>query len=749
MADVPLYAHTPGPSGIWHLLGEHLQAVAELAEERAAAFGAADLAWWAGILHDAGKASEQFQAYLRLCHQQPDRKHPTVDHKGAGFLRALTVCEPLALLIQGHHGGLNDAKTIGEKSKDHASRRKELIDALTRFDQIDLGIIGRAAPNLARYDEWSPRSLEFLLRMLFSALVDADHFDTERHRNPHDNAQRGRAPAISDLWRQFEVQQQRFTASISPEAAQSDVNRIRAEVYDACLAAAERVPGFFRLTVPTGGGKTRSGLGFALKQADRRQLRRVIIASPYLTITDQTARIVGEIFPDDRALLEHHSAAGQPEDDENGTQDERESWRRLAAQDWDAPIVVTTMVQLFESLLGRKTTVCRKLHRIAKSVIILDEAQTIPPALRGPIYDVLHELVTNYGVSVVLCTATQPALDTLPEGIEPVEIAPDPPRLFRMLERVSYSWPQPGEPKWSWERTADEMRTEEQCLAIVNTVANAQALFSELGDDNGHFHLSSRMCGAHRRDVFDLVRARLTEGQACRLVSTQVVEAGVDLDFPLLLRALGPLDRIVQAAGRCNREGAMLDKGRVVVFDPEEGGIPPGTYRTGADTTKVMRSTLLDEQELDLNDPATFASYFTKLNRAVDPDGPRVQPERAKRNFETVAADFHLIDQDQASVVVRYRGMNSDLARDGEAPVDGLIRDIKIAVAARNSKWLRSLIRRAQPFLVNLRKRPLKHLADLGFAEPMTDDLWLWLPQYDNRLGLIEGRLDQTILFSD
>jgi len=737
-----LYAHTPNDDGQWHALADHLENVATLAAGHAAAFGSADAAWWAGILHDAGKASVAFQDYLRLCFEQPNRKHTTVDHKGAGFLRALEILQPLAIPIQGHHGGLNDAQTIGTKVKEHRDRAALLQEALTRFDGLGLIAPDWPKPMIPEFARRNELALEFWVRMLFSALVDADHFDTERHKNPDASARRGSDIQMSDLWEQFERNQQAFIEQLSPEQVALPVNRVRADVYRACLAAAAHQPGFFRLTVPTGGGKTRSGLAFALKHAELHGLRRVILAVPYLTITDQTARIVRSIFPGDRVLLEHHSAAGSGgNDSDDGPQDEQELWRRSTAQDWDAPIIVTTMVQLFESLLGRKTGVCRKLHRIAGSVIVLDEAQTIPITLREPIYDVLRELVEYYGVSVVLCTATQPARSWLPAEVDPVEIVPDPARHFRTLQRVDYSWPETDDPAWSWDETAEVLRERPQTLVIVNTVADAASLFEALGDDDGHFHLSSRMCGAHRRDVVDTIRARLADGLPCRVVSTQVVEAGVDLDFPLLLRAMGPLDRIVQAAGRCNREGKLPGKGQVMVFRPAEGGMPPGAYRTGTDTTQLLREMV--EDQFDLDDPAIFDRYFTMLARVTAADAPEIQQDRARLNYETVANNFHLIDdQDQVSVLARYRGLDWDPYDGAESRVDGLVTEIEQAVTARNSAWLRGLLRKAQPYLVNVRRRILRDYERNGDVRPLTEDLWLWLPQYDASLGLVSGRLD-------
>ena len=743
-----LYAHTPNDAGDWHALDCHLREVADLAADHASVFGSAEAAWWAGILHDAGKASEEFQRYLRQCAAEPNRKHQTTDHKGAGFLRALEVLKELAIPIQGHHGGLLDLERMAVKAKEHQRAERVLQKSLARFDALELDLDGRAHPSVPDFAARDKHALEFWLRMLFSALVDADHFDTERHWHPQMAAQRGSPAEMSALWEQFRRNQQAFVAQLSPEQQATAVNRVRAEVYDACLAAAARPPGFFRLTVPTGGGKTRSGLAFALKHAELHGLRRVIVAVPYLTITDQTARIVRSIFPEDRVLLEHHSAAGGGDDDEEGAQDEQALWRRLTAQDWDAPIIVTTMVQLFESLLARKTGVCRKLHRIAGSVIVLDEAQTLPLTLREPIYDVLRELVAQYGVTVVLCTATQPALDWLPAGVAPIEIVPEPARHFRALQRVEYSWPEPGADPWRWEDAADAMRSSPQALAIVNTVADAAALFGALGADDGHFHLSSRMCGAHRRDVVDVVRARLAAGLPCRLVSTQVVEAGVDLDFPLLLRAIGPLDRIVQAAGRCNREGKLPNKGQVVIFDPAEGSMPPGPYRIGKEETELFRE--MEGSAFDLNDPAVFDRYFRRLGRVVLGDAPSIQRERERRNFETVAEKFRLIDDaDQVSVLVRYRGLDWDPLDGGTARVDGLLAEIETAIATRNSPWLRGLLRRAQPFLVDVRRWTLAEFERNHDVRQLTDDLWLWEPACDTRLGLVSGRLDVLQLVVD
>ncbi|MFW6206810.1 MAG: CRISPR-associated helicase Cas3', partial [Gemmatimonadota bacterium] len=308
--------------------------------------------------------------------------------------------------------------------------------------------------------------------------------------------------------------------------------------------------------MPTGGGKTLSGMGFALRHALVHGFERVIVAIPYTSIIEQTADTYRGVFGD--GVLEHHSAVASEAHEDADPVSWHQLWRRLAAENWDARIVVTTTVQLFESVFANRPAPCRKLHNLVGSVLILDEAQTLPSHHLAPILAALSELTAHYRMSVVFCTATQPAVSAQPyaQVFEAArEIVPAPGTYFAALRRVTYEVPASSE-RWSWQRVADEMRRSDQCLAVVNTKADALALLEVL-DAPEVLHLSTNLCGAHRREVLADVRERLQSGRPCRLVSTQVVEAGVDLDFPLVLRAVGPLDRIVQAAGRCNREGSL------------------------------------------------------------------------------------------------------------------------------------------------------------------------------------------------
>ena len=565
-----MYAHSENSEGRWHPLQEHLQTVARLAADLAKKFQGESWGYVAGLLHDLGKSQPGFQAYLEDCQNHPGKMIRGPDHSSAGaVLAAQQYWEGLAFLLAGHHGGLPDPtnlkQRLGEKSNDPI-----IQDVLRQAGRIMSLPECPPLPPLK-----SPTQAELFLRFLFSALVDADYLDTEAHFDPGKSWLRYRSFDLALLAESFWKEQAKLSGhDLSP------VNLARHDIYQACLAAAEFRPGLFRLTVPTGGGKTLSGMAFALRHALKYQKHRIIVAIPYTSIIDQTAQVYRRIFGDEN-ILEHHSAVTPREDEDHFVQ---QQWTRLAAENWDAPFVVTTTVQLFESLFANRPAACRKLHNLAQSIIILDEVQTLPTGLLAPILEVVQQLVDHYGVTVVLSTATQPSLvdsgSPYLKGLcgEIREIVPDPARYFQALKRVSYDCP--GE-TWSWERAAQEMAAEPQCLTVVNTKKDALALLDALNDPEA-LHLSTLLCMDHRRQVMKEIKKRLDPKRPmpCRVVATQVVEAGVDLDFPVVLRAMGPLDRIVQAAGRCNREGG-LSQGRVIIFQPAEGRVPPGDYRAG------------------------------------------------------------------------------------------------------------------------------------------------------------------------
>ena len=711
------FAHSQNSHGQWQDLIEHLTNVAKVASQFVENFCASDLAKWVGLWHDIGKFHPAFQSYLT---NPVTSRGP--DHKGAGALLALKYSEPLAFLVAGHHGGLQDLDALKAwlREKKSISVTAEAL-ALAR---AALPSIEPESPLF--FPSWasSKTDTEFFLRMLFSALTDADFLDTERHFAPDRFAMRSRGSgsSIGDLLTRFERNQATLTGK------QHDrVNRIRHEVYQACLKAAELPPGFFRLTVPTGGGKTRSSLAFALRHSLQHGMQRVIIGIPYTSIIEQTASVFRKVLGK-RAVLEHHSAVTQ-DDPENPTPEEVQ--QRLASENWDAPVVVTTTVQLFESLFANKPSRCRKLHNIARSVLILDEVQTLPTHLLQPVLDVLRQLVAHYGVSVVLCTATQPALQESAylRGLPDVrEIVPEPSRFFAELKRVRYEWAKGGA-KVTWQEVADEIRKERQALAVVNTKADALALLDIL-DDPEALHLSTLMCGGHRRDALNEIRARLENGAPCRLVSTQVVEAGVDLDFPLVLRALGPLDRIVQAAGRCNREGKLAGLGRVVVFEPEQARLPNGPYRTG---TAVAAMQLL-QPGFDFDDPQAYERYFQLLYQAVELDTKNIQELRNDFCFEEVSRRFRMIEEDTVPVIVRYQGPKGDNRK-----VDLMIDQIR----QRPESLTRDLFRQLQPYLVSMRRYEALRSGSLCELRP---GLYEWTGTYHPVRGVSSANPDPGAL---
>jgi len=402
-------------------------------------------------------------------------------------------------------------------------------------------------------------------------------------------------------------------------------------------------PGLYALTAPTGAGKTRALLAFALQHALANGLERVIVALPYTSIIDQTADVYRQILGNN-VVLEHHSALEV--DDLSETALER---HRLLSENWDAPLIVTTFVQLFESLFSNLPSRCRKVHRLARSVIVLDEAQTIPIELLEPTVHALQQLIDDYGATVLLSTATQPALGQIQFAKSPVQVVANPAQHFQTLKRVNYHVDLTPR-NYDW--LADEIAAREQVMVVLNTRKDALATIDALRQRHPNvmpsvFHLSTLLCPAHRREVLAEVKRRLEHREPCRLVATQVVEAGVDLDFPVVMRAVGPLDRIVQAAGRCNREG-RLTRGEVIVFELAQGSTPRGAYRTGTDEARIT----LQQPNADLHHPNTYTDYFARLYGDVSLDREGIQQAREGFQFETVAQKYRLIRDDTYPVIV-------------------------------------------------------------------------------------------------
>lgn len=677
-------AHSGG-----HLLADHLSAVAGMAAGFSQAFDAVTAtqrwAYLAGLWHDLGKYRAGFQRYL----QQSDNLDAHIEgkvggrektHSAAGALWSMQALEKthgangklaarvLAYMIAGHHAGLDDWDGGLKERLAQADCQTELQEALTAQPPASILELGDFTPDL-RQIPGGAAGFALWVRLLFSCLVDADFLDTEAHFDAGKPARRDGFPTLDQMRAALDEHMIAKAASATP----STVNTLRADILRQCHDKAALVAGFFSLTVPTGGGKTLSSLAFALNHAQTHGKRRVIYAIPYTSIIEQTADVFRDVFKalGDEVLIEHHSQADAADRDETARS-------RLACENWDAPLVVTTNVQLFESLFAAKTSRCRKLHNIVGSIIVLDEAQQLPPEFLQPILDALNLLVKHYGVTVVLCTATQPALNTTDyfdasnnlRGLEQVrEIIDNPDALFDALKRVDVALPQDWNTPTPWADIATQLAEEDCVLAIVSTRKAARELQRLLPSDT--LHLSALMCGAHRKMVIDHIKARLktkrdgNDLQPLRVVSTQLVEAGVDIDFPVVYRALAGLDSIAQAAGRCNREGRLGGKGRVVVFVPPEPP-PLGHLRKGA---QACISTLHGQQ----TDPlarALFATYFRQFYSTVDLDSKeivaklKVESKTLSVQFRSAADAFRLIDdEDSASVIVRYADHRDEIEK--------------------------------------------------------------------------------------
>ncbi len=724
-------AHTRNDQGEWHMLFDHLTGVANKASQNTEYFGLQTQAFWIGLWHDLGKANPEFQAYLRAADQNlPTRSVPHA-FGGAAIIYAVLwgqeqsdSWKDIALPIAGHHAGLHDAGTLAQKLDAYISDHNIVLQKLSQFAQA------LTPPNRWNIPILTKHEREFFIRMTFSALVDADYLDTESHFDAHRTQLRGGTSGIDKLWRRFEASQQKLLANaVSIKDANQDLMAVRKEIYEACISAAQTTPGFFRLTVPTGGGKTRSGLAFALQHIlancppppNRPRLRRVIVAIPYTSIIDQTVREYRRILGHD-AVLEHHS---QVPISESESQTQEQVRLRLATENWDAPVIVTTNVQLFESLFSNRTGAVRKLHNIAGSVIILDEAQTLPVGMLKPALDVLQTLVKQYNVSVVLSSATQPAFHGI-SGIVPTDIIPKSrfDEHFKKLARVDYT---KRSEKLSWAEIAVELRNapSKQIMVVLNSRKDALQLLDELRATSHLFHLSTLLCGWHRKAMLRLIRRRLRYGLPTLLVSTQVVEAGVDIDFPEVWRALGPLDRIVQAAGRCNREGRIA-KGRVVIFEPSEGHMPKGEYQAGFGLADFLLDPNQNAPE-KLHDPALHEEYFNRLYAERNLDEHDVQPYRETLNFPETAKRFRLISGDTVLVVVEY--------------AQGRRRLAEWTIRPSRTTW-----RRLQPYTVSLQRYEADRLLQESWLEPLSEGLYRWIGKYDRIRGLAEAKYDPADL---
>lgn len=705
------YAHTleNAAPDAWQTLEDHSEKVAVQAAFFSKSFGASEWGRAIGLLHDIGKHSSEFQRRLT----GEDKR--AADHKGAGarlfedlqsgFGRIGAYC------VAGHHSGLPDfyGTKNGRSLGAIVSEAKPLPAGVA--NPLD-GMPEPEFPFVLRH----PFQVSFFARMLFSALVDADYLDTEAFMDAEKNSWRLAGPPLEEL-----------AAALNRRLAAFDkpgrINGLRAEILAHCRGKAGLDPGLFTLTVPTGGGKTLTSMAFALDHALRHGKRRIVYVVPYTSIIEQNAQVFGEIFPP-HSVIEHHSTfdARLRFREDGGDASPAARRHRLACENWDSPVVVTTNVQFFESLFAAKPSRCRKLHNLADSVIILDEAQMLPVEFMNPCLRALEELADHYGSSVVLCTATQPALrrEDFVCGLAGLgdhrELAPDPQLMHQAFRRTELH--DLGDK--SLQDVADMVRERNQVLCIVNTRSRAAELFELVRDEPGARHLSAVMCPAHRSGRLAEIRRMLADGQPCRVVSTQLVEAGVDVSFPEVIREIAGLDSITQAAGRCNREGEREALAPVSVFNPVEG-LPRVFNGPARHTESVLRS------GKDPFSPEAITQFF-KLHYWLKQDVldkrqilDDLSDVNGEWSFREAASKFRLIDNPMVPIIIPYNARAAELA-------DSL----------RYVEHHGGILRKLQQYTVQIYEKQFVALDRAGAVEMIADAYAVLcrMEYYDEMLGL-------------
>lgn len=679
------------------LLKEHLTGVSKIAQEFAVPFDGGRHAARTAVLHDAGKYSLAGQRRMN------DPEHTAkVDHATAGAKIALEQCRDAygASAIAGHHAGISNLgnRMSGEGSGTLYGRVKK---DLSGINDAAAFWTENTVENNSRIivPEWLLKerllfSHLFYTRMLFSCLVDADFLDTEKfmHQNECVEELRGQYSSLDEL------EQYLDKALVAlKDKPRNDINDKRGIILNDCINAAKGEPGLYSLTVPTGGGKTISSLAFAMKHARKNHMKRIIYVIPYTSIIEQNAKVFCSILGDEN-VIEHHSGVQAEEtksaqDAEKDDMEGNEILRKklLATENWDAPMIVTTSVQFFDSLFSNKPSKCRKLHNIADSVIIFDEAQMIPLAYLKPCVCAIAELVRHYHVTAVLCTATQPSLNKMfsnyDHDLTVHEICNNVDELQIFFRRVHFE----DKGKLAVDSVAGAMSQQNQVLCIVNTKKSAQEIFNKLPP--GSYHLSTWMTPDHRTEVLKVIRDKLDKGQTCRVVSTSLMEAGVDVDFPQVWREKAGLDSILQAAGRCNREGKhTAEESKVVLFTMECG--VPKSIQSNLTATEIAL-----ENGAYPDESSTIETYFNQLYRMNGEKGLDVKNimDLCKTYaFESIAKSFHLIDSDTYTIYIPNEQNASDLE------------------LLKTGKYSRALMRRLGRSAVNVYKWDFEKLFTTG-----------------------------------
>ena len=704
-------------------LEAHSRNVAELASQFAAEFGCGDIARVMGLLHDKGKEQAEWQKYIQgVTGYSKECAHvkqgPNHSYIGACLAQkqypqlAPLIAQPIA----GHHRGLYDYCDYIEETKSDIPKDVSVDEPVPcAFPKLT---------NLGQYD------LHHIIRMLFSCLVDADSLDTEAFMNPEQSKLRGYHTSMVDLLGKLE----RHLKTLREKSDENEVNRIRNYVQEQCIRESGGEVGFYSLTVPTGGGKTLASVLWALHHAVKNHLQRIIIAIPYTSIIVQTAATLKSIFGEEN-VLEHHSNVSYESDCEKDENDEDDLalQMKLATENWDYPIIVTTNVQFFESLFSNRRSDCRKLHNIVKSVVILDEVQTLPLGFYKPIVHSLDTLKRIFGTSFLFTTASQPILSGRIEGSYPKagfdalanvhEIIPADARLHDKLRRVKLEFMEGAK---SYGEIANALSKHHRVLCIVNTRKDAKEIYERLPDEGIRLHLSRMMCPAHVSATIQHIKQTLENDgdEPIRVVATQLIEAGVDIDFPVVFRQEAGLDSILQAAGRCNREGTRGLCTTYVFNMGKEHPLPPGFI------TQTNNARLNMGKDHDWFAPEAMTSYFKQLHSRIDNfDNKQIQEllYKPECEFEEAAHQFHLIDDKTTTVFINWNGsIDLYLQLISQGPSYSLMKKLaqySISIRERDFKTLNSIGAIEEPFEnIYTITNPNFYKADTGFT---IDNQWL------------------------
>lgn len=696
-----LYSHIAKPDDLhaeWRCQStdEHNEGVARLTSSFAQAFGLDEIGYLMGLLHDKGKEQREWQKYLQgVTGYNKEYAHvksgPNHSYVGAVIAKKQypQIAPLIAQPIAGHHRGLYDYCDFIEETK------REVPNDVTMDKTIPYQMPQLSHPK--------PFDLHHLIRMLFSCLVDADSLDTESFMNPDQAKLRGSETTMQELL----VKLEDYLRGLKAVAPNTKVNRIRNYVQEQCIVESQGEGGFYSLTVPTGGGKTLSSVLWALHHAVKNNLQRIIIAIPYTSIIVQTATILKGIFGEEN-VLEHHSSVTP----ENVKSKELRERLQLATENWDYPIIVTTNVQLFESLFSNKRSDCRKLHNIVRSVIILDEVQTLPLGFFKPIVHTLDTLHRLFGTSVLFTTASQPVLCGRIEGTNPRagfealqsvhEIIPTEAQLHDKLRRVELQFLEGAR---SYDEITDELVKHQKVLCIVNTRRDAKELYDRLPKEGICLHLSRMMCPAHVSLTIERVKTALQDNGnlPVRVVSTQLIEAGVDLDFPVVFRQEAGLDSILQAAGRCNREGKQKNATTYVFGLGKEHPLPIG-FMTQTNNARINMG-----RQNDWFAPEAMNCYFRQLHSRIDNFDEKQMQEllyKQECEFEEAAHKFHLIDDQTTSVIINW----------GES--------IKLYQQLISQGPSYALMKKLAQYSVDIRERDFKKLQSIGAIEEPFENIF-------------------------